>query len=285
MHRIGAHLAVHKRSRAHMPRAENQGELESHWPRDHWDHWMRSETVHKTSRGRECLIPQLPRAFHHGVVGTFMEPQMHESFFAHINLNTDPRICWPPAEWPSIRAAVVLHAYEARLRATIRASRPLLDDLGELLRSPSAPGGGHATAGDVAVQAPLALWYDVAPRDGTSLLFKEIASFIGTWHEARRAQHNGVHELWCQGRQLLLINLRVGAEGRPSPYGDLAPPGSGPSPCRHQAPGRPPCTYLQQAHVADQHHRRVDTERKGAVFRSATVRDRELCRLGFVSYR
>ena len=35
-------------------------ELAPAWPREHWDHWMRSEVVHQTSRGRECLIPQVP---------------------------------------------------------------------------------------------------------------------------------------------------------------------------------------------------------------------------------
>ena len=34
-------------------------ELEPRWPTEHWDHWMRSETVHRTSRGRECLYPQV----------------------------------------------------------------------------------------------------------------------------------------------------------------------------------------------------------------------------------
>ena len=35
-------------------------ELAPSWPREHWDHWMRSEVVYQTSRGRECLIPQVP---------------------------------------------------------------------------------------------------------------------------------------------------------------------------------------------------------------------------------
>jgi hypothetical protein len=39
----------------------------------------------------------------------------------------------------------------------------------------------------------------------------------------RRAQHLGVHELWCRGRPLLLINLRHGHDAHDSPYSDLAP--------------------------------------------------------------
>ena len=39
----------------------------------------------------------------------------------------------------------------------------------------------------------------------------------------RRGAHNGVHELWCGGRRLYLVNTKVGPPTRPSPYKDLAP--------------------------------------------------------------
>ena len=43
-----------------LTRALYKGELEPAWPDEHWDHWMRSEVKFRTSRGRECLIPQVP---------------------------------------------------------------------------------------------------------------------------------------------------------------------------------------------------------------------------------
>ena len=39
-------------------------ELAPKWPDEHWDHWMRSEVVHRTSRGRECLYPQACARMH-----------------------------------------------------------------------------------------------------------------------------------------------------------------------------------------------------------------------------
>ena len=81
-----------------------KGELEPAWPDEHWDHWMRSEVKFRTSRGRECLIPQVPRTYHHGEQGTFMIKRMHELYFARIAHNTDPRVTWPTSEWPALRA-------------------------------------------------------------------------------------------------------------------------------------------------------------------------------------
>ena len=67
-----------------LPRAELaaheealQGRARGRVAVQHWDHWMRSERVHRTSKGRECLYPHVPRAFHHGAVGTFMTKLNH----------------------------------------------------------------------------------------------------------------------------------------------------------------------------------------------------------------
>jgi hypothetical protein len=227
-------------------------ELEPRWPSEHWDHWMRSETVHKTSRGRECLIPQVPRTFHHGAVrsalargplpltlcrslappcrrsrvalsqapmaacvqsGTFMNPTLHAKLFASIAVLRDDQIRWPPAERHALTDALTAAGYETRLRARLAASHPLTE-LAELFNA-GAGAGTNAT--------DLTLWYDMAPRDASNKLFSEIASFFGIWHEMRRAQHNGVHELWCHGRPVLIANLRVGPDAKRSPYADLMP--------------------------------------------------------------
>ena len=63
-----------------LTRALYMGELERAWPTEHWDHWMRSEVKFRTSRGRECLIPQVPRTYHHGNKGTFMIKKTHELY-------------------------------------------------------------------------------------------------------------------------------------------------------------------------------------------------------------
>ena len=49
-------------------------------------------------------LHQVPRTYHHGEKGTFMIEKVHELYFARIAHNTDPRVAWPPTEWPALRA-------------------------------------------------------------------------------------------------------------------------------------------------------------------------------------
>ena len=41
----------------------------------HWDHWMRD---HKQHKGREVVIPEVPRDYHMGIKGTFMDKSTHD---------------------------------------------------------------------------------------------------------------------------------------------------------------------------------------------------------------
>lgn len=211
-----------------------KGELEAVWPSEHWDHWMRSERVHRTSKGRECLYPHVPRAFHHGAVGTFMTKLNHAESFAHIAYSTDVRLTWPHAEWEALAGQLSAKAYEARLRARLKEAVPLVDfaRLRRAFRRTAAaeagggPDGGAAKA-EAAEVATVAIWYDMHPRSTVDKLWRDLAQLIGVWHEIRRAAHNGVHELWCgPSLELLLVNMRHGPTGAPSPYADLAPPPS-----------------------------------------------------------
>ena len=60
-------------------------------------------------------------------------------------------------------------------------------------------------------------------HDELGVIFDGLADLLGIWHEMRRGSHNGVHELWCGARPLLLVNLKVGPHADPSPYAPLAP--------------------------------------------------------------
>lgn len=200
-----------------LSRALWKDELEPNWPREHWDHWMRSETKFKTSRGRECLIPQVPRTYHHGDTGTFMIAQTHEKYFSRIAHNIDPDVGWPAAELRGLRRSLSSAGYEAELRERLRRAAPLRS-LAQLQPA--------ASAGTAGAPSPLALWYSQAPRAPSppARLFSDLAKLLGIWHEMRRGSHFGVHELWCNGRQLMLVNLKVGPHAEASPYTDLAPP-------------------------------------------------------------
>ena len=156
-------------------------ELAPRWPAEHWDHWMRSERVHRTSRGRECLIPHVPRTFHHGAVGTFMDVKLHEKYFARIALCEGGCVRWPAAEWPRLVASLSDGGYESVLRRKIADAAPIrrLDEL------KARPALGETSR--------LVLW----DADAKGTLFAEIAALFGIWHDMRRGNHRGVHELWC----------------------------------------------------------------------------------------
>ena len=193
---------------------------------------MRSEVVHRTSRGRECLYPEVPRTFHHGSKGTFMSPVLHQQFFASIATATDRTLEWPPHEWGPLRDRLASREYEARLRARIAAARPVVDLRKLLLALNASAGRGGGSRDDSSSSSAggdasggLALWYTQPPRSASVTVFKEIATLVGLWHEPRRSAHRGVHDLWCGGHtRLLLVNTLDGPDAAASPYADLAPP-------------------------------------------------------------
>lgn len=66
-------------------------ELEPNWPESHWDHWLRSAEV---SRQRAIVYPHVPRSFHNGVRGTFMNLETHNKYFRDIAYNRDAAVSW-----------------------------------------------------------------------------------------------------------------------------------------------------------------------------------------------
>lgn len=99
-----------------LPRRLYKGELEANWPKEHWDHWLRSDEIH---RGRETIHPQIPRTFHNGVRGTFMNEATHNKYFRDIAYNQDPDIHWTS---DNIDIDIALSKpYEYRIEELIRA--------------------------------------------------------------------------------------------------------------------------------------------------------------------
>jgi hypothetical protein len=67
-----------------MLRRELWEEIGPHWPKEHWDHWMRLNT---TSRGRECVIPEVNRNYNIGEVGANMKRDVYAKYLKHMSLN------------------------------------------------------------------------------------------------------------------------------------------------------------------------------------------------------
>eukprot|EP00904_Undaria_pinnatifida_P012446 jgi/Undpi1/8331/HiC_scaffold_25.g10800.m1 len=178
-------------------------ELIPRWPSQHWDHWLRDEKQH---RSRECVFPEVPRTYHNGIKGTFMNQDMHDKLFKNIDYNTDPSFSWPAA---SDRAATdpppyakgIEVNYERRVEARISGAHHVnnLDDLA-------------AVAGR---QQDVVLWYSLRQTEeqadrfghGSGPPFKPLSDFFGLWHEYNRASHAGMHTFRYGGRpRVMLIN-------------------------------------------------------------------------------
>uniref|UniRef100_A0A8C5C508 Protein O-linked-mannose beta-1,2-N-acetylglucosaminyltransferase n=1 Tax=Gadus morhua TaxID=8049 RepID=A0A8C5C508_GADMO len=85
-------------------------ELEPKWPTPEklwdWDMWMRMPEQRK---GRECVIPDVSRSYHFGIIGLNMNGYFHEVYFKKHKFNTVPNVQlkdntvskWIPACSPS----------------------------------------------------------------------------------------------------------------------------------------------------------------------------------------
>ena len=65
-----------------MLRARLWRELSPHWPDEHWDHWMRMESV---ARGRDCVSPELNRNKNIGEVGANMDASLYRRWLGHMD--------------------------------------------------------------------------------------------------------------------------------------------------------------------------------------------------------
>lgn len=179
-----------------LPRALYKQELEAKWPSEHWDHWLRSERQHKN---REIIYPQVPRTYHNGIQGTFMNLETHNRYFRNIAYNTDGTVVWPSTPPPSSSSQTLPYelvyqkVYETRIRELIakchnvRSLSDLVDHAGEVL----------------------CVWINVSvePNDYRPPDFDPIARFFGIWHEHKRGAHRQLHEFYWGFSYILLINL------------------------------------------------------------------------------
>ncbi|CAL1591661.1 unnamed protein product [Knipowitschia caucasica] len=76
-----------------LKRSLYKDELEAKWPTPEklwdWDMWMRMPEQRK---GRECVIPDVSRSYHFGIIGLNMNGYFHEVYFKKHKLNTVPLV-------------------------------------------------------------------------------------------------------------------------------------------------------------------------------------------------
>ena len=146
-----------------------EDELAARWPANHWDHWMRDPLQHK---GRDVVIPEIPRDYHMGIKGTFMDANTHNQYFGSIALFSDKRFTWDTPLGAAAVEGLLVTRYEARVRAAL--SAPTTRHLNSVAEV-SALVSGEAV-----------LWYSCPPNEFEHTSMRPLAAFFGIWHEAVR---------------------------------------------------------------------------------------------------
>jgi hypothetical protein len=101
-----------------LPRRIFKDELQRGWPASHWDHWMRDPAQH---RGRDVAYPEIPRDYHAGVKGTFMDSGTHNRYFGSIAMQSDAAFSWDSLAGAAAVEGLVLDRYTARVRRELTA--------------------------------------------------------------------------------------------------------------------------------------------------------------------
>jgi len=182
-----------------LPRALYENELERLWPRTHWDHWLRSSAIGK---GREIAYPQVPRTFHNGIKGTFMDVSTHNKYFRDIAYNRRD-VRWAEgsndngfdANGVPSYVYTTKSVYDARITEQVKQCYHV-QSVTDFLQ-------------DDAAGKLYCIWIDLDPNppENRPQLFKPIGEFFGIWHEHKRGAHRGVHEFYWYSRYIMIINV------------------------------------------------------------------------------
>ena len=174
-----------------LPRAVWQGQLAAGWPGSHWDHWLRDPAQH---RGRDVLYPELPRDYHMGVQGTFMDTGTHNRYFGSIALASDAAFTWDTPEGAASIEGSALEAYEEALAAAVSGSGVThLRSVADIAAFSSGVG---------------VVWYSCSCAEPDHASMRPLAAYFGIWHEGARGSREGVHALWWLGSaKLYLVNV------------------------------------------------------------------------------
>uniref|UniRef100_A0A7S3PPY5 alpha-1,3-mannosyl-glycoprotein 2-beta-N-acetylglucosaminyltransferase n=1 Tax=Aplanochytrium stocchinoi TaxID=215587 RepID=A0A7S3PPY5_9STRA len=158
-------------------------EISQNWPANQWDWYMRNPL---TSKWRDCVYPEVPRDFHTGTRGTFMDADTHKKYFDRIRYNTDANFRWSPNVYKEVRVG----NYEKSFVETLKSSV-------------------HVTEGwqlEVPSDIPLVVWYVQNPHPSQEKSVKPLMERFGIWHQLMRGSRQGVHEFWYRNKKVIFIN-------------------------------------------------------------------------------
>ena len=186
-----------------LPRKLFEAELKHTWPNEHWDHWLRSPERHK---GREIVYPEVPRTFHNGIKGTFMNLDTHNRYFKNIAYNDKSAISWlsPPSQ-EVIQVGTPIQTLPLYSQAIKSVYNVRIEDMISKCNHVNL-------AAEIMTDTPnlYCIWIDLAIEGdwGVPPPFEPIAKFFGLWHEHKRGSRQGLHEFhWHDHSYILLLNI------------------------------------------------------------------------------
>ncbi|KAJ7986264.1 hypothetical protein DPEC_G00338140 [Dallia pectoralis] len=171
-------------------------ELEPKWPTPEklwdWDMWMRMPEQRK---GRECLIPDVSRSYHFGIIGLNMNGYFHEVYFKKHRLNTVPNVQLNNVD------GLKRDAYELVIQKLLKEAEVLNHS-----KNPCEDSFIPDSEGKIYVM------YIKMELETDTSTWMELAKCLHVWDLDVRGYHNGLWRLFRKRNQVLVVAVPI------SPY-------------------------------------------------------------------
>uniref|UniRef100_A0A672ZVH6 Protein O-linked-mannose beta-1,2-N-acetylglucosaminyltransferase n=1 Tax=Sphaeramia orbicularis TaxID=375764 RepID=A0A672ZVH6_9TELE len=171
-------------------------ELEPKWPTPEklwdWDMWMRMPEQRK---GRECIIPDVSRSYHFGIIGLNMNGYFHEVYFKKHKFNTVPNVQLKNVD------SLKKDAYEVEIQRLLKEAELLDHSKNPCDDSflPDSEGKTYVMFIKMEAETDTATW-------------TELAKCLHVWDLDVRGNHRGLWRLFRKRNHVLVVAVPI------SPY-------------------------------------------------------------------
>uniref|UniRef100_A0ABI8A769 Alpha-1,3-mannosyl-glycoprotein 2-beta-N-acetylglucosaminyltransferase n=1 Tax=Felis catus TaxID=9685 RepID=A0ABI8A769_FELCA len=177
-------------------------ELEPKWPTPEklwdWDMWMR---MPEQRRGRECIIPDVSRSYHFGIVGLNMNGYFHEAYFKKHKFNTVPGVQLRNVD------SLKKEAYEAEIHRLLSEAEVLDHSKNPCEDSFLPDTEGHTYVAFIRME-----------KDDDFITWTQLAKCLHIWDLDVRGNHRGLWRLFRKKNHFLVVGVPA------SPYSVKKPP-------------------------------------------------------------
>ncbi|KAM9848535.1 protein O-linked-mannose beta-1,2-N-acetylglucosaminyltransferase 1 [Aulostomus maculatus] len=178
-------------------------ELEPKWPTPEklwdWDMWMRMPEQRK---GRECIIPDVSRSYHFGIIGLNMNGYFHEVYFKKHKFNTVPNVQLKNVD------SLKKDAYEMEIQNLLKEAEVL-----DHTKNPCEDSFVPDSEGKIYV-----MFIKMEAETDTST-WTELAKCLHVWDLDVRGYHRGLWRLFRKRNHVLVVAVPI------SPYSVKKPAG------------------------------------------------------------